>query len=102
MAFGVCCDSGIENKFRYIAGLSTTTDIVPEGMETISLAAHRYAVFEHDGHISDFPAFVHMIWNSGLKNADLKPACAPNFEYYDSRFNPRTGEGIVEVWVPIV
>jgi AraC family transcriptional regulator len=28
-------------------------------------------------------------------------ADAPDFERYDSRFDPRSGDGEVEIWVPL-
>jgi AraC family transcriptional regulator len=31
----------------------------------------------------------------------LQPAMTPDIELYDQRFNPQTGEGTVEIWIPV-
>jgi AraC family transcriptional regulator len=33
---------------------------------------------------------------SGFKAAD-----APNFERYDGKFDPATGDGGLEIWIPV-
>ena len=98
-AYGVCCDTEENGRFRYLAGVEArgTTD----GMDHIEVPASRYAVFEHTGHISDLPKTVYTIWNKALPDLGLKPAKTPDFERYDGRFDPDTGRGTVEVWIPV-
>lgn len=97
--FGVCNPSDEDGQFRYIAGAEASD--VPHGMESLRIPAGRYAVFCHEGHVAQLPHFVHAIWSTGLADAGLTPARTPDFERYDSRFNPRTGEGVVEIWIPV-
>ena len=101
-AYGVCYDTDEAGSFRYVAGVETTevTD-VPSGMESVSVPASRYAVFTHSGHVADLPKTVYTIWNKALPDAGLEPRKAPDFERYDSRFDPSTGRGVVEIWIPI-
>lgn len=98
-AYGVCCDADETGRFRYVAGVAAAQ--VPEGMDAVDIPAGRYAVFRHSGHISDLPRTVYTIWNKSLPDLDLEPAEAPDFELYDKRFDPRTGRGVVEIWIPI-
>ena len=72
-----------------------------QGMDFVDIPASRYAVFTHSGHISDFPKTVYTIWNKYLPDAGLEPAGTPDFELYDRRFDPDTGRGDVEIWIPI-
>jgi AraC family transcriptional regulator len=41
------------------------------------------------------------IWKQWLPTSGLKPAPTPDFECYDERFDPFTGEGSIEIWFPI-
>jgi AraC family transcriptional regulator len=100
--FGVCCNPQEDGSFEYIAGvLVNRTDDLPAGFTQQRLAAHRYAVFEHRGHISSIHETFNAIFQSWLPNAGLQGADAPEFERYSADFNPMTGTGKVEIWVPL-
>lgn len=99
ITYGICFNTDQAGNFRYLAGLEAPER--PQGMETVKIPQHRYAVFTHDGHITDFPKTVYTIWNKAIPDAGLKTTSTPDFEKYDKRFNPTTGFGIVEVWVPV-
>ena len=77
------------------------TGSLPDGMTAVDIPAGRYAVFTHSGNIADFPTTVHAVWNGGLDAAGVSHRPAPDFELYDDRFDPRTGDGDVEIWIPI-
>lgn len=101
-AFGVCCDANEAGRFRYVAGVETTAATgIPAGMDAVSIPANRYAVFMHSGHVSGLPKTVYTIWNKALPDAGLEPKQDPDFELYDHRFDPQTGRGTVEIWIPI-
>ena len=101
-AYGVSCDADGAGRFRYVAGVEAPQDAeIPSGMDDVSIPAGRYAVFTHSGHISDLPKTVYTIWNKSLPDAGLNPREAPDFELYDRRFDPLTGRGDVEIWIPI-
>lgn len=102
-AYGVSCDPNQDGTFRYTAGVAGPKSLsVPDGMATVALPAGRYAVFAHEGHISDFARTVYTIWNKALSDAGLTTRAAPDFELYDARFNAQTGRGTVEIWIPVV
>jgi AraC family transcriptional regulator len=90
------------NSFDYLCGLevSAVAD-VPGGCIALRVPASTYAVFVHSGHISTIQATFTAIWERGLVEAGVKAADAPVFERYDEGFDPRTGLGGLEIWVPI-
>ena len=98
-AYGVCCDATKAGQFRYLAGVEATG--LTDGMDHVDIPAGRYAVFTHSGHISDLPKSVYTIWNQCLPDLELTPEQRPDFERYDNRFDPKTGRGAVEIWIPI-
>ncbi|HUE90798.1 AraC family transcriptional regulator [Pseudomonas sp.] len=100
--FGVCCNPQDDGSFEYIAGvLVNRTDDLPAGFTYQRLAAHRYAVFLHSGHISSIHETFNAIFQRWLPNAGLQGADAPEFERYSGDFDPMAGTGKVEIWVPL-
>ena len=100
--YGLCCNADEAGRFRYVAAVGVRgTGDVPDGMEAVDVPAQRYAVFTHSGHISDIKKTVYTVWNKALPDAGLTPARSPDFELYDKRFDPETGRGIVEIWIPV-
>jgi len=53
------------------------------------------------GHISGIRGTWATIWNKALPESGYQLADAPDFERYDENFDPRTGMGGVEIWIPI-
>ncbi len=101
-AYGVCLAAGDDGRFRYVAGVESEKGATaPKGMEKVSITAGRYAVFTHVGHISTIGNTVYTIWNKSLSDLGLHPQLAPDFERYDNRFDPKTGRGSVEIWIPV-
>ena len=101
-AYGVCCNGDGAGNFDYIAGVEVTSfDDLPSEFSRVRIPARRYAVFLHRDHISRMPATVYTIWNRWLPTSGHTHADAPDFELYDDRFDPLTGSGTVEIWLPI-
>jgi AraC family transcriptional regulator len=100
-AYGVCIE-GAGDGFDYLCGVEVAADAeVPEDLTCVELPARRYLVFTHIGHVSSLQSTVYTIWNAWLPKHAIQVAAAPDFELYDERFDPRTGEGVVEIWVPV-
>ena len=74
---------------------------LPRGFGRIRIPEQRYAVFTHTDHVSSIRRTVNTIWNQWLPASGLKAADAPNFERYDEKFDPATGNGGFEIWVPV-
>lgn len=58
-------------------------------------------MFTHRDHVSTVRRTWYTIWNKALPEAGLQSADAPEFERYGAAFDPRTGEGGFEIWIPI-
>ena len=102
VAYGVCCNADDAGNFDYIAGveLSDFSDL-PRKFTGIRIPAQKYAVFSHRDHISGIRRTVNTIWNHWLPSSGLKAADAPNFERYNETFDSSTGNGGLEIWIPV-
>ena len=102
MAYGVCCNGDDSGNFDYIAGVEVSDfSDLPREFARVRIPEQRYAVFTHAEHISTIRRTVNTIWNHWLPASGLKAADAPNFERYDEKFDPVTGNGGLEIWVPV-
>ncbi len=102
VTYGVCCNSDGAGNFEYIAGVEVSSfDELPGEFRRVRIPAQRYAVFTHRDHISTMRGTVYTIWNQWLPNSGYEVADAPDFERYDDRFDPQSGTGEVEIWLPL-
>ena len=102
VAYGVCCNGDDAGNFDYIAGVEVSDfSDLPREFYSVRIPEHRYAVFTHRDHISTIRRTVNTIWNHWLPASGLKVADAPNFERYDENFDSQTGNGGLEIWIPV-
>ena len=102
VAYGVCCNSDDAGNFDYIAGVEVADfSDLPREFSRVRIPEAKYAVFTHSDHISTIRRTVNTIWNHWLPASGLKAADAPNFERYDENFDPLTGNGGLEIWIPV-
>ena len=102
VTYGVAANFDDEDCFDYIAGVEVKSFTnLPEGFTALRIPQRRYAVFTHAGHVSGIPSVMRAIWTDWLPNSGHRFADAPFFERYDRRFNPVTGAGEIELWLPI-
>src|SRR5438876_1163399 len=102
VAYGVCCNADDAGNFDYIAGVEVSDfSDLPSEFSRVRIPEQRYAVFTHSDHISTIRRTVNTIWNHWLPSSGLKAADAPNFERYDENFDPLTGNGGLEIWIPV-
>jgi AraC family transcriptional regulator len=101
-AYGVCCNGDDAGNFDYIAGVEVTDfSDLPRQFSSVRIPQQRFAVFTHTDHISTIRRTINTIWNHWLPASGLKAADAPTFERYDENFDPLTGNGGLEIWVPV-
>jgi AraC family transcriptional regulator len=101
-AYGVCCNSDDAGTFDYICGVEVADfSALPPEFSHVRISRQRYAVFTHRAHISTIRRTVNTIWNKWLPESPHEAADAPDFERYGEDFDPETGSGGVEIWVPI-
>ena len=102
VAYGVCCNGDDSGNFDYIAGVEVSDfSDLPREFSRVRIPEQRYAIFTHRDHISSIRRTVNTIWNHWLPASGLKAADAPNFERYDTNFDPLTGNGGLEIWIPV-
>jgi AraC family transcriptional regulator len=101
-AYGVCCNGDDAGNFDYVAGVEVADfSDLPREFARVRIPEARYAVFTHAEHISTIRRTINTIWNHWLPASGMKAADAPSFERYDENFDPATGNGGLEVWVPV-
>ncbi len=102
-AYGVCHGARADCRFEYLAGVAVSSaERLPAGFTTIQVEARRYAVFAHPGHVSNLPATIDTIWSRWAPGCGLPIAQgAPCLERYTTEFDPGTGLGGMEVWIPL-
>ena len=102
VAYGVCCNGDDAGNFDYIAGVEVSDfSDLPREFSRVRIPDQKYVVFTHADHVSTVRRTVNTIWNQYLPASGLKAADGPNFERYDEKFDPMTGNGGFEIWVPV-
>lgn len=102
VAYGVCCNGDDAGNFDYITGVEVADfSDLPREFARVRIPEQKYAVFTHAEHISSIRRTVNTIWNHWLPASGMKAADAPNFERYDEKFDPSTGSGGLEIWIPV-
>jgi AraC family transcriptional regulator len=104
--YGLCFDCMSDN-FEYLAGVEVSDfSGLPTELSRTSIPAQKYAVFSHQEHVSQLSRTIEKIMSEWLPNSGYQLARATRefpdfFERYSEEFNPRTGVGGIEVWIPV-
>jgi AraC family transcriptional regulator len=102
VAYGVCCNGDDSGNVDYIAGVEVSDfSDLPREFSRVRIPEQRYAVFSHRDHIATIRRTINTIWNHWLPVSGVKAADAPSFERYDENFDPLTGNGGLEIWIPV-
>ncbi len=102
--YGLCFE--MANGVDYVCGVEVSGKPgLPAEFTSVNIPPQRYAVFVQRDHVSNLhqtmEAIGHWFPESGHEVAP-PPAGAPNFfERYGPKFDPLTGYGDIEVWIPI-
>jgi AraC family transcriptional regulator len=100
--YGVLCNSDDTGNIDYICGVEVAEfSTLPPELAHIRIAPQRYAVFAHRDHIATIRSTWHTIWNDWLPSYGYRVVDAPDFERYGEEFDPHTGNGGLEIWIPI-
>ena len=99
--YGVCWDFG-DGSSAYLCGVETEKQSdVPVGMTSVSLGPWTYAVFTHEGPVSTIRATWSEIYDDWFPNSEKKPDGNLAYERYSDDFDPATGQGTIEIWIPV-
>jgi AraC family transcriptional regulator len=94
------------DMFEYLAGVEVSDfSGLPSELSRVTIRPQKYAVFTHRGHVSKLWHTCDRIgkWlpESGYEHADADAGAPDFFERYGEDFDPQTGMGGIEVWVPV-
>jgi AraC family transcriptional regulator len=102
VAYGVLCNSDDAGNTEYITGVEVSDFArVPDEFARLRIPEQRYAVFLHRQHISTIRRVWATIFNKWLPESGYKIAGAPEFERYGEEFDPVSGMGGFEIWIPL-
>ncbi len=103
VAYGVIRNNDKGRGFYYMAGVAVSaTTAVPDDLRLVHLPEQNYAVFTHPGHVSNLfqtMCAIYTQWVPGAGDVLADSAC---FERYGEDFDPRSGLGTIEIWLPLV
>lgn len=100
--YGVVYNTDDAGNMDYLSGVEVREfSQVPREFSSLRIPARKYAVFFHPEHIATIKSSWNYIWNEWLPRSQFQLADAPVLEHYDARFDPQTGAGGVELWVPL-
>jgi AraC family transcriptional regulator len=105
-AYGVCLHTADGSEgIDYLSGVevSSSSGLLRE-FSFVAVPAQKYAVFPHREHVSKLRETIDAIWHIWLPNSGHIAAqgdVPAFFERYGEDFDPRTGIGGIEVWIPI-
>jgi AraC family transcriptional regulator len=102
VAYGVICNSDDACNIEYICGVEVADfSRIPAEFSRIRIPEQRYAVFTHRDHVAAIRRTWLTILNKWLPESGHRVAEAPELERYGEEFDPRTGNGGLEIWIPI-
>jgi len=100
-AYGVCTNADSAG-LDYICAVEVKDfSDVDRDFTRLRVPAQRYAVFHHGGPITEIRTVIRSIWGGWLPSSGHETADGPSLERYGETFDPMTGEGGFEIWVPI-
>lgn len=104
--YGLCIHLQ-EHEYYYMAGYAVWDFTgLPESFSPFIIPSQTYAVFIHAGSVLnirdtiDF-AFDQWLPASGYKHATAAENALHFFERYGEKFDPHTGSGDIEIWLPV-
>jgi AraC family transcriptional regulator len=99
---GVSTNMDDDGNFEYVCAVEVSrVSELPRGLTQLRVPAQHYAVFQHLDHVSTLAATYSAIWNNWLPAHDHPAADGPSLERHLETFDPQTGLGGVEIWIPV-
>ena len=99
---GITTNMDEDGNFDYVCGVEVSKfSNNPGGFVNLRIPPQTYAVFQHREHVSKIPVTYGAILNKWLPQNNRIAADGPTFERHLETFDPRTGLGGVEIWMPL-
>ena len=100
--FGVYRDMNSDGEFEHVCAVEVAKIMkLPDGLVGLRVPAQTYLVFQHLDHASSLGATYSAIWNDWLPAHHRRTANGPSLERCMAAFDPRTGLGGIEIWIPV-
>ena len=103
--FGLCIDSDDTAMTYFCAVRVASGTDAPADLVALEVPALRYAGFSHEGPVADLSATIVAALGEWLPAAGLSVFDGPDVpdlvEHYGSGFDPQTGLGGLDIWIPI-
>lgn len=101
ISYGAVCGA-TDSNMEYLCGYEVDHfDALTSEWGRMIVPAQRYAVFTHDGPIAGIQSSWQQAMQWVAQSADWADAPRPPFERYDTRYDPISASGPVEIWLPI-
>ena len=107
VTYGVSWCPENSQAISYLCGVEVSDfSSLPGEFMIVSIPAQRYAVFSHRGHVSRIRETIEAIGSKWFPESGQEPAARAGegpdfFERYSEKFDPRTGMGGMEIWIPV-
>jgi len=102
VSYGVMCQE-TGDGFEYMTGVEVSDFLdAPAELGRMRMPSQHYAVFAHTGSIETVGETWRAVMEEWLPRAAWADAHTPPFERYDERFDSVTGQGELELWIPVV
>jgi AraC family transcriptional regulator len=102
VTYGACYNTDDAGNLDYLCAVQVEDfSKLSSEWTRLRIPARRYAVFKHPGHVAAIRRTWNTIFNKWLPESGHRVADAPELERYGEDFNPRTGIGGIEIWIPI-
>ena len=99
---GVSANMDDEGDFDYLCAVEVKRfSGAPRELSELRIPAQSYAVFLHREHVSKIGATYAEIWGHWLPDHAKTAADGANLERHLETFDPNTGLGGVEIWIPM-
>ena len=101
-AYGVNYNGDDDGSFDYLCGVEVGSFAgLARDWTRLRIPEARYAVFTHRDHVSTIRRTHNTIWTTWLPQSGHEVADAPHFERYADDFDGATGNGGIEIWLPL-
>lgn len=93
-----------ESTISYLTAVpvSIVDSRLPQGMVAQEIPAGLWAVFTHRGSVDRLDESYQHIWGSWLPRSGYIPAEAPDYEVYDSRYDPDSETSEIDICIPVI
>jgi AraC family transcriptional regulator len=107
-AYGISLAPAPGFDFAYVCGVEVSDlSLAPPDLDRLEIPACRQARFVHAGPVTELPGTIGAVLDEWLPRSGLAVDAAAHpeiptiVEWYGARFDPATGRGDMEVWVPV-